>query len=601
MALLLRHYYYGILWHYDALRSCCQPRPAKSKSKRDLSLSGRRNALRPRQGCATFPTRFASNLFILDRTHGAVKGPDRPAAGELHYFGEANPRGRAYSRRPQPPCLTHLVPTGRLAYTDAPCRATNGKNSRNGAIRLVSRDSVAFQRCIDPQCAARYSISEVLVACPRCGDLLDVAYDWDRAELPSSLKELETAWSRRRDPRCYSGVWRFHPLLPFCDPAQIVTVGEGQTLFQRADAVGQFAGLRPGHLFLQYEGMNPSGSFKDNGMTAAFTHARMTGARRAACASTGNTSASLAMFSAVTQLMRAIIFIGSGKIAYGKLSQALDYGAMTIQIAGDFDDAMVRVKEVCEELGIYLVNSINPFRLEGQKSIMYRVLEALAWEPPDWIVVPGGNLGNSSAFGKAFAELKSLGLIDRVPRLAVINASGADTLYQLVEERGLRWSGGHANMQLADDYAAELDAQHKRASTIASAIEINRPVNLRKCLRALEVCDGVVRRVSDQDILDAKAQVGAGGVGCEPASAASVAGTKLLRAEGVISEDERVVCILTGHLLKDPTATVAYHTADQRQFDEVLGSRGVQNAAYANRAIAVPNDLSAIVKAIRQN
>ena len=177
-------------------------------------------------------------------------------------------------------------------------------------------------------------------------------------------------------------------------------------------------------------------------MSAAFTHARTVGARRAACASTGNTSASLAVYCAVTKLMRAVIFIGSGKISYGKLAQALDHGALTVQIAGDFDDAMQRVQEVSQQLGIYLVNSVNPFRLEGQKTIMYRVLEALRWEVPDWIVVPGGNLGNSSAFGKAFVELKELGLIDRVPRLAVINAAGANTLYELYERRGLRWNGG---------------------------------------------------------------------------------------------------------------------------------------------------------------
>jgi threonine synthase len=204
---------------------------------------------------------------------------------------------------------------------------------------------------------------------------------------------------------------------------------------------------------------------------------------------------------------------------------------------------------------------------------------------PDWIVVPGGNLGNSSAFGKAFAELRQLGLLDRVPRLAVINASGANTLYELFERRGLRWKQGRGDMAVADRYFAELDEQHKKASTIASAIEINRPVNLRKCLRALEDCDGVVRQVSDQEIMDAKAQVGAGGIGCEPASAASVAGAKLLREQGVIGSDERVVCILTGHQLKDPTATVAYHTTDQEKFNQVLGTRGVKRASFANRAV----------------
>jgi threonine synthase len=345
--------------------------------------------------------------------------------------------------------------------------------------------------------------------------------------------------------------------------------------------------------------MNPSGSFKDNGMSAAFSHARMVGAQRAACASTGNTSASLALYCSVTRLMKAVIFIGSGKISYGKLSQALDYGALTVQIHGDFDDAMARVQEVSKELGIYLVNSVNPFRLEGQKTIMLRVIEALGWDLPDWIAVPGGNLGNSSAFGKAFHELYELGLIKRIPRLAIINATGANTLHELVEKRGLRWNNGQPNMDVANDYYGEMDAQKRRASTIASAIEINRPVNLTKCIRALEWCNGVVREVTDQEILDAKAQVGAGGMGCEPASAASVAGVKKLVAEGVIAPSERVVCILTGHQLKDPTATVAYHSSDKKKFDEVLGVRGVTTAHFANRAVAVPNDLDEIIKAIK--
>ncbi len=260
---------------------------------------------------------------------------------------------------------------------------------------------------------------------------------------------------------------------------------------------------------------------------------------------------------------------------------------------------MARVKEVSSKLGIYLVNSVNPFRLEGQKTIMLRVLEALRWEVPDWIVVPGGNLGNSSAFGKAFYELKELGLIDRVPRLAIINAAGANTLHRLVDEEGLVWNGGRPDAQLIQKFYQTMDSEGRRASTIASAIEINRPVNLEKCLRALDVCNGVVREVTDQEMLDAKAQVGAGGIGCEPASAASVAGTKQLVQEGVIGRDERVVCILTGHQLKDPTATVAYHTTDQQLFNDVLGKRGVRRAAFANRAVVVPNDLDEIIKAIQ--
>ncbi len=455
-----------------------------------------------------------------------------------------------------------------------------------------------YQRCIDPACSGTRSVTETDFTCPQCGGLLDVAYDWNRLPAPKSLRDFEAKWSRRHEPLCFSGVWRFHELLPFAEPKYVMTIGEGQTILQKAEGVAGYVGLNAGRLFLQYEGLNPSGSFKDNGMTAAFTHARLAGARRAACASTGNTSASLAVFCSATGLMRAIIFIGSGKIAYGKLAQGLDHGALTIQIAGDFDDAMQRVQQVAKQLGIYLVNSINPFRLEGQKSIMFRVLEGLGWDVPEWIVVPGGNLGNVSAFGKAFSELAALGLIQRLPRLAVINATGANTLHQLYERFKLRWNGGQVDRKLIDQYYGGLDAEHIRASTIASAIEINRPVNLPKALRALDRCQGIVREVTDQEIMDAKAKVGAGGLGCEPASAASVAGARKLCREGVIGKDERVVCVLTGHQLKDPTATVAYHSTDQKVFDEVLAHRGVRRASFANRAVQVPNDLNEIMRAI---
>ncbi|MCA9107310.1 MAG: threonine synthase [Planctomycetales bacterium] len=463
----------------------------------------------------------------------------------------------------------------------------------------MSLDPRAFQRCLSPDCAATYDAGEVLTSCTRCGSLLDVDYEWERVEVPGKLSEFETAWRSRHQPVDFSGVWRFRKLLPFVTDESVVTIGEGQTLFQQADQVARFVGVNAGRFYLQYEGMNPSGSFKDNGMTAAISHARATGATQAACASTGNTSASLALYTGMTPGMKSIIFVGSGKIAYGKLSQALDYGALTLQIAGDFDDAMKRVQEVCQSMRIYLVNSVNPFRLEGQKTIMLRVLEALRWEVPDWIVVPGGNLGNSSAFGKAFIELHRLGLIDRLPRLAIINASGARTLSELVGRRGLSWNGGRYDRRTIDDYYAELDRDHAKASTIASAIEINRPVNLAKCLRALDACDGVVREVSDQLILDAKAQVGAGGYGCEPASAASVAGAKLLVEEGVIGPSDRVVCILTGHLLKDPNVTVAYHSDDQKVFNETLGVRGVRGASFANHAVSVGNDLDQITRAIQ--
>ncbi|OYW25086.1 MAG: threonine synthase [Planctomycetales bacterium 12-60-4] len=456
----------------------------------------------------------------------------------------------------------------------------------------------AFQKCIHPDCGQTYSIGQVLTACPACRSLLDINYDWDQLPVPKSLSEFEARWSNRRNPLDFSGVWRFRELLPFARDEQIVTIGEGQTILQQSNPVGRYVGVNDGGLHLQYEGLNPSGSFKDNGMTAASTHAHIVGAKIAACASTGNTSASLAIYASTTRIFKVVVFIGSGKIAYGKLSQALDYDARTLQIVGDFDDALARVREVSGEKGIYLCNSVNPFRLEGQKSIMYRVLEALAWEPPDWIVVPGGNLGNSSSFGKAFLELKQLGLISRIPRLAVINAAGANTLYRLYEQQGLRWNDGRPNEGMIQSFYGDMTEHRRRASTLASAIEINRPVNLEKCLRALDICDGVVREVGDQEILDAKAQVGAGGFGCEPASAASVAGAKLLREEGMIAPSDRVVCILTGHQLKDPTATVAYHSADVELFDEKLGTHGVKHAPYANRPVVVDNDLQKIIEAL---
>jgi threonine synthase len=441
----------------------------------------------------------------------------------------------------------------------------------------------AHLRCINPICGGDSDLAATDFACPRCGGLLDVAYDWNRLTVPKSLPEFESAWANRSDPLSLSGVWRFRSLLPFAAQDQIVTIGEGQTLLQRADRVAAFVGMNPGSLFLQYEGLNPSGSFKDNGMTAAFTHAKIVGASRAACASTGNTSASLAMYCAATGHMRGIVFVGSGKISYGKLSQALDFGALTLQIASDFDDAMQRVQQVSRDLGIYLVNSVNPFRLEGQKTIMYRVLESLGWEVPDWIVVPGGNLGNVSAFGKAFQELRHLGLVNRVPRFAVINAAGADTFFQLYDRQSMRWNNGQVNRAAIDAHYTAVG----KASTIASAIEINRPVNFLKALRSMELTNGIVRSVTDPEILDAKAQVGAGGFGCEPASAASVAGLKKLRAEGVIAPSDRVACILTGHQLKDPTATVDYHLA-----------KSGSDSACANRPIQLANDLNDIIRVI---
>jgi threonine synthase len=322
----------------------------------------------------------------------------------------------------------------------------------------------------------------------------------------------------------------------------------------------------------------------------------MVGARRVACASTGNTSASLALYAAQNGF-QGIVFIGSGKIAFGKLSQALDYGARTLQIEGDFDACLRRVREVSGQLGLYLMNSVNPFRLEGQKTIMYRILEGLSWDVPDWIIVPGGNLGNCSAFGKAFLELKELGLIKRVPRLAIINASGANTLHYLVSKQHLTWNQGRPDMSKVQQLYAGMDESNYHPHTVASAIEISRPVNLKKSPRALDAMHGLTYEVSDEQILEAKALVGRYGLGCEPASAATIAGLIDLLASGVIARSDRVACILTGHGLKDPDATVYYHTgvktkdAKQPPAEPTWGRR-------SNPPVKVADDLHAIITAL---
>ena len=448
----------------------------------------------------------------------------------------------------------------------------------------MDTSSTAFQKCINPDCGAEFDCGQALFKCPSCGELLDAKYNWDKIEVPDKLNSFAKRWANRSNPLDFSGVWRFRELLNFCDDKHKVTIGEGQTILQQNDAVAEYVDMRKGRLYLQYEGLNPSGSFKDNGMAAAFSHAKMVGASSSACASTGNTSASVALY-AHTCGLKATVFIGSGRIAFGKLSQGIDYGAKTIQISGDFDDCMRQVQDVCTKLGLYLLNSLNPFRLEGQKTIMYRIIEGLGWDVPDWIVVPGGNLGNSSAFGKAFYELKQLGLIERIPRMAVINAAGADTLTDLINNKKLTWNNDKVDQKIIDNYYADLTARNFSPHTCASAIEISRPVNLKKCLRSIDICSGVVRAVTDEEILDAKAIIGRHGLGCEPASAATIAGLKHLRTEGVIEADARVACVLTGHPLKDPNVTVNYHKEKQGKF--------------SNPPIEAPNDIDEIIKLIK--
>ena len=287
-----------------------------------------------------------------------------------------------------------------------------------------------------------------------------------------------------------------------------------------------------------------------------------------ACASTGNTSASLAAYAALAGIP-ALIFIPAGKIAAGKLAQALAYGAHTLQIQGDFDDAMALVRHVCDEMGVYLLNSLNPFRLEGQKSIVLEILQGFGWQAPDWIVLPAGNLGNTAAFGKALYEAQQLGLVDKIPRIAAVQAEGASPFYQ--------------------SYLTHF-AERKtvKAQTVATAIRIGNPVSYERAIRTLEWTNGLVTSVTDQEIMDAKALVDGSGIGCEPASAASVAGTRQLIAAGVIKPEESVVTILTGNLLKDPTATVDYHTGAWPE------------AKYANAPIRVEAEMAAVRQVIEQ-
>jgi threonine synthase len=386
-------------------------------------------------------------------------------------------------------------------------------------------------------CRRQYPVDTVIYTCETCGGLLDLTHDLDALKRTVSRETFDQRLGTLDAPY-NSGVWRYKELIyPDVDPALIVSRPEGNTNLYRAPKLAAWAGV--GTLYLKHEGENPTGSFKDRGMTGGLTQARVLRMTRVACASTGNTSASLAAYAAWSGVQGIVLFQNK-QIALGKLAQAIAYGATCIRIAADFDRNLALVREISAQLGIYVLNSVNPFRLEGQKSIMFETIQQLRWNVPDWIVVPGGNLGNSSAFGKALRELCDLGLIDRMPRLAVIQAEGANPLYRA-------YRSGFETFEPV------------QAETIATAIKIGNPVNYPKAARAIRWTDGVVEEVSDGEIMDAKALIDAQGIGCEPASACSFAGLRKLVESGVIRRDETVVGILTGHLLKDPDATIAYH------------------------------------------
>ena len=427
--------------------------------------------------------------------------------------------------------------------------------------------------CIEQNCRSRYEITEVIYNCPKCGGLLEAGF----ANPEIDVASLKSIWRERRkcnQPLDQSGVWRYRELLPFDGQMHhAVSLREGNTPLLDGRRAAEYGGLH--RLTFKHQGFNPTGSFKDNGMTCGVTQAIRLGMKRVACVSTGNTSASMAAYSSAAGL-DPIVFIPHGNISYGKLAQALEYGARTLQVEANFDQILALVRVLAQRLGIYLLNSINPFRIEGQKSIIFEMLDQRDWNPPDWIVLPGGNLGNTSAFGKALRELRDYGFISRLPKLAVIQAEGAAPFFDFMRTRS--------------EYRA---VEHPE--TLATAIKIGDPVSWPKALREVTETGGVVEKVSEQEIADAKAVIGRAGIGCEPASAATLAGIRKLTASGAMHIDADVVAVLTGNVLKDPDYIYRYHTGQLTAPD---GQAIPGN--FANRPVVVPNDPEAIERILEQ-
>jgi threonine synthase len=424
-------------------------------------------------------------------------------------------------------------------------------------------------RCM--ACGVESAADRPVTVCVVCGGLLDALVPLERPVRPEDLgRDLPPALRQ-------SGVWRYRPLLPAIPETAIVTRAEGKTPLYWDDRLAAYAGLRAGGFGLKHEGHNPTASFKDRGMTVGISHAMAVGARVVACASTGNTSASLAAYAAAAGLA-SLVLIPEGKISGGKLAQTIAYGARVVQVEGDFDQALVLLRELTARNPVYLSNSVNPFRLEGQKTIAFELLEQVGWTAPDVVALPGGNLGNTAALGKALVEARQVGLIDRLPRLATIQAAGAGPFARY-------FAGGWA------DFAAV------RAETVATAIKIGNPASTERARRAIEATNGIVTTVTDEEILDAKAAIDRVGIGCEPASAASLAGVRNLVAEGMIDPNSTVVGILTGHLLKDVEAVTAYHLGDGQRGRGAEGQRETR-ADGRNRPVTIPATLSALERAL---
>ncbi|MGH9734736.1 MAG: threonine synthase [Candidatus Acidiferrales bacterium] len=448
----------------------------------------------------------------------------------------------------------------------------------------------ARQRCINRSCGGTFELTDRLYACSRCGGPLEIEVPHDSPG--SDAIALREAWSSRKaspEPQDRSGVWRFREFLPF-DATVAVTLFEGNTPLYDAPRCAEYCGIDA--LRLKHQGCNPTGSFKDTGMTVAVTHAAMLGVQTTICASTGNTAASLAAYSARARFACAIL-VPYGQISSAKLAQSMDYGASIFEVEGNFDDCMRLVQELGDDPSIYVANSINPFRIEGQKTVAIELMEQCGWRVPDHVVMPGGNLGNSSALGKGFSELREAGLIDRIPKLHVVQAQGAAPFVHMFAD--LKAHSAMRSHQLPETMLME---PHPR--TLATAIKIGAPVSWKKSLRAVLESGGEVIAVTEQEIADAKAVIGREGIGCEPASATTVAGICRLVAENEIRRDESVIAVLTGHLLKDPEYVANYHRGTltlAAERDAVCQEQRIQGA-FQNRSELVPADKSAILKCL---
>jgi threonine synthase len=386
-------------------------------------------------------------------------------------------------------------------------------------------------RCV--HCGAIEHAAGGMFRCSSCSELLEVVYpEWTGASREFGLR-LKEIWRERRGfnlPENASGVWRFRELLPRTARENLVSMNEGNTPLIELRQAARRQGLT--HVLVKHQGMNPTGSFKDTGVSVAISMARAEGFRFVCCASTGNTSASVAAYAARAG-MKSIVLLPAGQVASGKLAQALEYGAHVLELNTSFDGCLQVLDQVVEKFPAYVMNSLNPYRIEGQKTVAFELMEQLDWSVPDHVIVPGGNLGNASALGKGFAELQQLGLIQRLPKLSIIQAAGANPLVRAMRES---------------------DGQHLTAlepETRATAIRIGNPASWRKAVAVLKSSGGACEDVSEEEIAQAKADLGAEGVGCEPASAASLAGLKKLTHNGFVTPGETVVLVLTGHMLKD--------------------------------------------------